>query len=160
MSLGTSIAYFTSVALLILGATSPPNSSAFTTTYFDSTVFLTLFVLAGRFLEAFSRHKTGDALSELRKLCPTDALLLDERYNAQLVSVDMLEVGDKVLVTAGSSPPRDGTIISGCSNFDESSLTGEAIFVAKGIGDQVFAGTINGERVVTVSVDTISGQSM
>jgi P-type E1-E2 ATPase len=160
MSLGTSIAYFASVALLVLGATSSPSSTTFTTTYFDSVVFLTFFVISGRYLEAFSRHKTADAVTELGKLRPTEALLLDEGDNHRLVSVDMLEAGDKVLLTAGSSPPSDGTIISGYSKFDESSLTGEAQLISKGIGDQVFAGTINRERAVTISLESITGQSM
>jgi P-type Cu+ transporter len=160
MSLGTSIAYFASIALLTLDATSPPSSTAFTTTYFDSVVFLTFFVISGRYLEAFSRHKTANAVTELGKLRPTEALLLDESNNTQSVSVDMLEAGDKVLLTVGSSPPNDGTIISGSTKFDESSLTGEAQLVPRGIGDQVFAGTINKESVVTISIEGVNGQSM
>ena len=160
MSLGTSIAYFASVALLILGATSTPDSGSFTTTYFDSVVFLTFFVISGRYIEAFSRHKTSDAVAELRKLRPTEALLLDESNNAQSVSAGMLEAGDKVQLTVGSSPLGDGTIISGSSKFDESCLTGESQLVRKLIGDQVFAGTINRERVVTMSVEGANGQSM
>jgi P-type E1-E2 ATPase len=160
MSLGTSIAYFASVALLILGATSSPSSTAFTTTYFDSVVFLTFFVISGRYLEAFSRHKTANAVTELGKLRPTEALLLDESNATQSVSVDMLEAGDKVLLTVGSSAPSDGTIISGCTKFDESSLTGEAQLVPKGIGDQVFAGTINKDSVVTISIESVNGQTM
>jgi len=160
MSLGTSTAYFSSVALLALDATSPPSSTAFTTTYFDSVVFLTFFVISGRYLEAFSRHKTANAVAELGKLRPTEALLLDESNNTQSVSVSMLEAGDKVLLPVGSSPPSDGTIISGCTKFDESSLTGETRLVPRGIGEQVFAGTINKESVVTVSIEGVDGKSM
>src|SRR2546421_7984502 len=149
MSLGISIAYFASVALLILGATSSPSSMAFTTMYFDSVVFLTFFVISGRYLEAFSRHKTANAVTELGKLRPTEALLLDES-NTQSVSVDMLEAGDKVLLIVGSSPPSDGTIISGCSKFDESSLKGESRLIPKGIGDQLLEGTSNKEMHVPI----------
>jgi P-type Cu+ transporter len=99
-------------------------------------------------------------VTELGKLRPTEALLLDGDNNTESVSVDMLEAGDKVLLPVGSSPPSDGAIISGCTKFDESSLTGEAQPIPKGIGDQVFAGTINTGSVVTISIEGVNGQSM
>jgi P-type E1-E2 ATPase len=160
MSLGTSIAYFASVGLLILDAKSPLNTQTTSTTYFDSVVFLTFFVITGRYIEALSKQKTADAVTELRKLRPIEALLLDENGETELISVELLDVGDRVLVPSGSSPPTDGIIISGSSKFDESSLTGEARLISKDIGDRVFAGTINKERVVTLSIDGISGESM
>jgi P-type Cu+ transporter len=160
MSLGTSIAYFASIILLILTAKSPVSSTASNTTYFDSVVFLTLFVIAGRYIETFSRRKTADAVTELKKLRPTEALLLHESGGTEVVSLDLLEVGDRVLVTPGSSPPTDGTIIAGFTNFDESSLTGEARLIPKRIGDRVFGGTINRGQVITVCVSCVRGQSM
>ena len=74
MSLGTTISYFASIALLILAAHSENSTMAmqhhgqggYTTTYFDSVVFLTMFLLLGRLLEAFSKAKTASAVS-LRK---------------------------------------------------------------------------------------------
>ena len=157
MSLGTSIAYFASIVLLILNArSSTPNS----TTYFDSVVFLTFFVIAGRYIEAFSRHKTAGAITELKKLRPKEALLLDENGRTERISAELLEVGDRVLVTTGSSPPTDGIIISGFTTLDESSLTGEAKPISKGIGEQVFEGTINRERVITMCVSSVRGQSL
>lgn len=157
MSLGTSIAYFASIVLLILNARSSTENS---TTYFDSVVFLTFFVIAGRYIEAFSRHKTAGAITELKKLRPKEALLLDENGRTERISAELLEVGDRVLVTTGSSPPTDGIIISGFTTLDESSLTGEAKPISKGIGEQVFEGTINRERVVTMCVSSVRGQSL
>lgn len=160
MSLGTSIAYLSSIILLILASKSPGDSTSNRTTYFDTVVFLTLFIIAGRYIEAVSRRKTADALTDLKKLRPTEAVLLDEQGGTQTVSADLIEVGDRVLVTPGSSPPTDGTIVAGFTTFDESSLTGEARLVPKGIGDRVFGGTINRERVITICVSCIRGQSM
>lgn len=160
MSLGTSIAYFASVILLVLASKTPVASATSGTTYFDSVVFLTLFVIAGRYIEAISRRKTTDAVTELKKLRPKDALLLDEQGRTETVSADLLEVGDRVLVPPGSSPPTDGTIIDGFTDFDESSLTGEARLIPKRIGDRVFGGTINRERVITICVSCIRGRTM
>ena len=74
--------------------------------------------------------------------------------------MDTLEVGD-VRVVAGSSPPSDGTVVSEEETaFDESSLTGESKPVTKREGDQVFAGTINQTKAVSVRVDMGNGGTM
>lgn len=176
MSLGTSIAYISSVAQLIAAGVHPllePEDSSF---YFDSVVFLTLFLLIGRLIESYSKSKTGDAVAMLGKLRPTTALLVssgeltgeDENSNSadsnieatQTVSVDLLEFGDTVRILHGGSPPCDGTIIRGESKFDESSLTGESKLVKKSVGDQVFSGTINKESPVTITISGVAGTSM
>ncbi|KAI9830216.1 MAG: hypothetical protein M1826_005018 [Phylliscum demangeonii] len=172
MSLGTSIAYFSSIGQLATNAT---RSSRMTTggdqsIYFDSVVFLTTFLLAGRWLEAYTKSKTGDAVAALGKLRPTDALLVaagEAREGSSAASdqvvkvdVDQLEVGDIVRVPHGSSPPMDGVIISGHTKMDESALTGESRSVPKWIGDAVFAGTVNQDNPITVRVSGIAGTSM
>lgn len=165
MCLGTSIAYFSSIVELAIAATQPKSmamaESAMNASYFDSVVFLTMFLLMGRFIEAYSKAKTGDAVTSLGKLRPTEAILLDDTQNeGQKISVDLLEVGDVVLVPHGSSPPFDGIVVNGSSQFDESSLTGESKLVKKGIGDQAFSGTVNKGGPVSVRLTSVSGSSM
>lgn len=77
------------------------------------------------------------------------------------VDSSLLEVGDIVRIANGSTPPADGTIISGqgCA-FDESSLTGESKLIKKSAGDKVFLGTINKSGMVDVRVDAHSGTTM
>lgn len=78
VSTGVSVAYFASIALLALSALQAPSPSGRgdMTTYFDSVVFLTMFLLIGRFLEAYSKGRTADAITALGKLRPTSALLV------------------------------------------------------------------------------------
>ncbi|KAG1779705.1 heavy metal translocatin [Suillus placidus] len=78
VSTGVSVAYFSSIALLILAATQPPASSgaAQDATYFDAVVFLTMFLLVGRYLDAYSKARTADAITALGSLRPAEALLL------------------------------------------------------------------------------------
>ncbi|CDO71345.1 hypothetical protein BN946_scf184908.g103 [Trametes cinnabarina] len=78
VSTGVSVAYFASIGLLALAAAQSPSTTGRgdTTTYFDSVVFLTMFLLAGRFLEAYSKGRTADAITALVKLRPTSALLV------------------------------------------------------------------------------------
>lgn len=160
MSLGTSIAYLASVAELGLSAakTEHVGDENF---YFDSVVFLTMFLLIGRFLEAYSKTKTGDAVTALGKLRPDEATLVDPvQMQDQKISVDLLEVGDTVRVQHGSSPPFDGVVLDATTKFDESSLTGESRPVTKEIGDTVFAGTVNKGGPIQVKLSSISGTSM
>lgn len=172
ISLGTTIAYFSSIAERAIAATQPADmaSMSASSSYFDSVVFLTMFLLIGRFLEAYSKARTGDAVTLLGQLRPTEAILVDSASSpdptqsaapvARKISVDLLEVGDIVKILHGGSPPSDGVIVEGESQFDESSLTGESKLVAKQIGDQVFAGTVNKASPISVRVSNVSGTSM
>ncbi len=171
ISLATTIAYFSSIAELAIAATQPSDTAnlSASTSYFDSVVFLTMFLLIGRFLEAYSKAKTGDAVSSLAKLRPTEALLVESPGTGSLQStgpstrkipVDLLESGDVVKVLNGGSPPSDGVMVDGTSQFDESSLTGESRLIAKGLGDEVFAGTVNKANPISVRISSVSGTSM
>jgi|SRR5579862_7873057 len=138
---------------------------------------------AGRYLEAYSKRRTADAVNLLGRLRPNEALLLKYQEAAsetilnngkglereepsrvmrtETLAIDMLEVGDIVRVVAGSSPPSDGTVISEEKTaFDESLLTRESKPVTKTKGDQVFAGTINQKKAVSVRVDMGNGETM
>jgi Cu+-exporting ATPase len=168
MSLGTTIAYLSSVAELAIAARQPvmemengiegmPEGS----NYFDSVIFLTMFLLLGRFIEAYSKAKTGDAVTSLGKLRPSEAILIEETdVSGRKFSIDLLDVGDVVLVPHGSSPPFDGAVTDGSAKFDESSLTGESRPVQKDLGDPVFAGTVNKGGPVSVRLTSVSGNSM
>jgi Cu+-exporting ATPase len=176
MSAGTSVAYFPSIAVLVLDSQKTGQTVGQISTYFDAVVFLTMFILAGRYLEAYSKAKTGDAVTMLGNLRPTEALLVKSNPNSEdclsqrqlslpishveKVNVDLLEVGDVVRVLRGASPPADGTVVLGASTFDESSLTGESRPIVKYIGDQIFAGTVNIGNPISVRVTEISGASM
>lgn len=168
MSLGTSVAYFSSIAELAIEATQPRMTMSDgeemmpeTSNYFDSVIFLTMFLLLGRFIEAYSKAKTGDAVTSLGNLRPSEAILVEEADVAgRKIGVDLLDVGDVVLVPQGTSPPFDGLVIDGTSKFDESSLTGESRPVNKDIGDQVFSGTVNKGRPVSVKLTSVAGSSM
>ncbi|KAJ5174640.1 ATPase P-type K/Mg/Cd/Cu/Zn/Na/Ca/Na/H-transporter [Penicillium canariense] len=173
ISAGTAVAYFSSLAILIVDAVVGTKTSAHSTTYFDSVVFLTLFILAGRFLEAYSKARTGDAVSSLGSLRPSEALLVENQPadtdvpegpgldRIRRISVDILEVGDMVRIPHGASPPADGLVVGeGSYQFDESSLTGESRPVKKAVGDQVFTGSVNVGQPVQIRITELGGSSM
>ena len=184
VSAGTSVAYFSSIAILIIAGTSRSEGMmSHSQTYFDTVVFLTFFILIGRWLEAYSKAKTGNAVALLGGLKPSEALLIesDLRPTSIATSVSgniekhitdpgkqvitpidafLLEAGDVVSVRHGTSPPADGVVVSGSTQFNESSLTGEARPIQKHKGDEVFAGSINIGSVIEVRVTDVGNTSM
>ncbi len=135
-------------------------------------MFLTMFILARRYLKAYSKSRAGDAVTTLGKLRPTEALLMRSNLESEdselsrpitdceRINIDVLKVGDIVRVLHGASPPADGTIVLGDSTVDESSLAGVSRPITKDTGDQVFAGTINTGKPINVRVTEVSGASM
>ncbi|CAE6511159.1 unnamed protein product, partial [Rhizoctonia solani] len=164
VALSTTTAYFASVAMMIIDIRTSPHDAMEVEmrTYFDSSVFLIFFILAGRLLEGRAKVKTGDAISMLGAIRPEKALLIAStgvvapgEAGIRQVPVDMLELGDTILVKPGSIPPADGTILTGKTTVDESSLTGESRPVEKGPGDALVCGTTNLTSAVTVRVDKL-----
>ncbi|KZZ97523.1 ATPase, P-type, heavy metal translocating [Moelleriella libera RCEF 2490] len=165
MSLGTTIAYFSSVAQMIAAGLGHEEKVPDERFYFDSVVFLTLFLLAGRLIEAFSKSKTGDAVGALAKLRPNTALLTEKdalggQVTTTTTPIDQLEMGDIIRVPHGASPATDGVILTGETTFDESSLTGESRPIRKAPGDGVYAGTVNQGNAITIQITGTSGKSM
>ncbi|CAE6531551.1 unnamed protein product [Rhizoctonia solani] len=164
VALSTTTAYLASVAMMAIDVRTSPHDAMEVEmrTYFDSSVFLIFFILAGRLLEGRAKVKTGDAISMLGAIRPEKAILMtgadavaSGEAGTRQVSVDMLELGDTILVQPGSIPPADGTILSGKTTVDESSLTGESRPVEKGPGDVLVCGTTNLTSAVTVRVDKL-----
>ncbi|KAI0386438.1 heavy metal translocatin [Hypomontagnella monticulosa] len=164
ISLGTTIAYISSISQMIAAAVERPSHVSDENFYFDSVVFLTLFLLWGRLIETHSKSKMGDAVEALSKLRPTTAKLVeditDNKETEREISTDLLEFGDLVRIPHGASPPCDGKVVVGETSFDESSLTGESHPVKKVANDDVFAGTINVQDPVLIQITSPAGQSM
>lgn len=169
MSLGTTVAYVSSVCQMIAaGATAHKDGMRMvddSNFYFDSVVFLTFFLLVGRLIESYSKSRTGDAVEMLGKLRPTTAILVEgygvtEKERDEVVQADLLDYGDVVRIPHGASPPADGIVVQGEGNMDESSLTGESKPVKKVVGDEVYTGTVNKDGPLLVRVTGVAGKSM
>lgn len=165
ISLGTTVAYFSSLAELIIAATTPSLSSSESRNfYFDSVVFLTMFLLAGRLMEAYMKAKTGDAVTALKNLRPAEAYLVHSQESSfevdEKISAKFIDVGDVIRIANGASAPCDGLLINESAIFDESSLTGESKPVSKCAFDEIYSGTINNGRPVMIRTTDIMGESM
>ncbi|KAK1851235.1 copper resistance-associated p-type atpase [Colletotrichum chrysophilum] len=166
VSFATTIAYFSSIAEIIIAATNNHHVEMQSRpSHMDAVVFLALFLLVGRMIEAYSKAKTGEAVSKLGSLRPKEALLLvnEQNGNSQVktIGVDLLDCGDRVRVVHGGSPPWDGVLIDGSNaEFVESSLTGESKPVEKQLGDPIYSGTVNNGGPITMQITGASGDSL
>lgn len=111
-------------------------------TYYDVTIVVIAFIAFGKYLEARSKLKTGDAIEKLLGLQAKTALVMRDGKEVE-VPIDQVVHGDLIVVKPGGKIPVDGVLTEGASYVDESLVTGEPIPVEKKIGDTVVAGTIN-----------------
>jgi Cu+-exporting ATPase len=131
-------------------------------TYYDSAAVIIGLVLAGRWLEQRAKSATAGAVKRLIELQPRTARVVRGGSEAD-VAISEVRVGDLVRVRPGEKVAVDGRITDGSSALDESMLTGEAMPVAKGIGDEVTGATLNTTgtflfRATRVGRDTVLAQ--
>ncbi|HWQ59782.1 MAG TPA: heavy metal translocating P-type ATPase [Candidatus Fimivivens sp.] len=127
-------------------------------TYFDVTIVVIAFIGLGKYLEARSKLRTGDAIEKLLGLQAKTALVVRDGIEVE-IAVDQVEEGDFVVVKPGARIPVDGTVEGGSSFVDESMVTGEPMPVRKGIGDAVVAGTVNTTGSFTIKTTKIGAET-
>ncbi|MBI1337786.1 MAG: heavy metal translocating P-type ATPase [Phycisphaera sp.] len=119
--------------------------------YEEGGLLLLLFALGGAG-ERLALDKARGAISALSKVLPDTAILIDPSspQGEREVPANRLGPGDRVRVRPGQRVPCDGRITEGASALDEAALTGESMPVGKTVGDEVFAGSINQDGLITV----------
>ncbi|NQU75123.1 MAG: heavy metal translocating P-type ATPase, partial [Planctomycetes bacterium] len=109
-------------------------------------------MLLGHWIEMRSVRQASGALNELAKLMPDTAERVLPDGEMEVVAANALQTGDLVLVRPGASVPADGVVEEGKSDVNQAMITGESKPVAKGSGDEVIGGTINGDGSLRVRV--------
>src|SRR5699024_12246023 len=104
-------------------------------------VFVTIFVLAGRLLEAKAKHTAGGALRALATLGAKEVAVVDATGTEQRVPVDRLRTGDLFVVRPGETVATDGEVVRGACAVDTSAMTGESVPVEVTTGDTGAGGT-------------------
>lgn len=146
----------------------------------EAVTVILLFML-GEALEAYSAERARNSLRTLMALQPQEACVLEghpdghdnnHEHNAQghdhggheahdhqvIKPVELVKVGDRVLVRPGQRIPVDGEIIRGMSSINQAPVTGEDIPVLREVGDEIMAGTVNGEAAIEVKVTRPSSE--
>lgn len=124
----------------------------------EGAVLIFIFSLSGA-LETFTMEKSSRDISSLMDLKPETAIVWVEGAEKR-VPVEQLRIGDLVLVKPGERLPADGIVQEGSSAVNQASITGESIPVDKAAGDEVFAGTLNGQGALFVQVTKSSESTL
>ncbi|MCS6190572.1 heavy metal translocating P-type ATPase [Shewanella baltica] len=122
--------------------------------YFESVSMFTFFLLLGRYFEQKARQKASVSSSNLHKLVPLTAHLVNDNGQEE-IPAKKLRLNDVILVKPGEMIAADGVVIEGHTSINEAMLTGEQMPIEKTLASQVYAGTINVDQPIKVSVTAL-----
>ncbi len=127
--------------------------------FFDVTIVVIGFIVLGKFLEMRSKLKTSEAIEKLLGLQAKTALVLQAGKEIEL-PIDLVKIGDLIIVKPGGRLAVDGVIVEGKSSVDESMITGEPMPVGKNIGDKVVGGTINKQGSFVMRAEKVGKETL
>ncbi len=160
VALGTSAAYGLSVATWWrAGSGGHAGHDAPPALYFEGSAVVITLVLLGKWLEARAKRRTTEALRALESLKPESARVRRAGVESEL-PLAQVQVGDEVVVRPGERVPVDGMVVQGASHVDESMLTGESLPVARGEGDRLAGGALNGEGLLLLRTTAVGAETM
>lgn len=152
VALGSSVAYFYSLFLLLIPALGDH-------VYFETAAVIITLIKLGKMLESRTKGRTGAAIRKLMDLTPGTAVVIRDGEEKE-IPLAQIWVGDTVLVRPGQRIPADGLVIEGKSAVDESMLTGEPIPADKGPGDTVISGTLNKEGMLKFNAAKVGKETV
>lgn len=167
IALGTSAAYFYSVAAVLINASQPEGTERLASA-FETGALLITFVILGKYLEHKAKGRTSQAIADLANLAPEVGALVgtwsvpkgeENDCTERSIPLVLVQRDDILLVRPGEAVPSDGTLVAGATSIDESMLTGESVPVTKEVGDSVIGGTINLEGSIRVRVTKVGGDT-
>lgn len=144
VSLGTLSAYLYSVVIMVFDLDAE--------VYFEASVVVIALIMTGKYLESRARHASASAIERLLHLTPKTAWLEGSPGQFESVALTDIRPDAHVRILSGEAVPVDGIVVSGRSAVSEAMLTGEPLPVEKQPGDQVYAGTLNGDGVLVCRV--------
>lgn len=157
IALGTSVAYFYSVAVLFFPDVLPVKVAE-RDVYFEVSAVIIAFVLLGRYMEEIIKKKSSAAVRRLLDLKPAIAHVIRDGQEVDLPAENVM-AGEFLVVKPGEKIPTDGDVSEGQSTVDESMLTGESMPVDKHPGSPVIGGTLNGTGVITFKASRIGADT-
>jgi len=116
----------------------------------DGAILILIFAISGA-LEGYALQRTDRNIRSLMSLAADTARVVQDGQE-RTIPVAQLQVGDHVLVKPGELVPADGRVVEGYSTLNQASITGESIPVEKAIGDEVLAGTLNGQGALRLKI--------
>ncbi|TVP62398.1 MAG: heavy metal translocating P-type ATPase [Nodularia sp. (in: Bacteria)] len=124
----------------------------------DGAILILIFAISGA-LEGYAMRRTERSIKGLMSLTPDTARVL-LKGEEEMLPITQLKVGDEIIVKPGELIPTDGIIISGYSTLNQAAITGESLPIEKSVGDEVFAGTLNGFGALKLQVHKPASSSL
>ncbi|MCB8984675.1 MAG: copper-translocating P-type ATPase [Ardenticatenaceae bacterium] len=140
VAMGSSVAYFYSVAVLI--ALTLGSHALGHHVYFETSAMIITLIVLGKLMEARAKGRTSEAIKKLIGLQAKTARVVRDDHELDIPIAEVMQ-GDLVIVRPGEKVPVDGVVVDGRSTLDESMITGESLPVEKTVGDAVIGATIN-----------------
>lgn len=128
--------------------------------YFEAAAVIIAFILLGKLLEEKAKGNTSSAIKKLMGLQPKTVTIVHEGGHQMQIPIELVAIGNTLLVKPGEKIAVDGTVVNGNSYVDESMLSGEPVPVLKNENDKVFAGTINQKGSFQFRADKVGSETM
>jgi len=163
IGLGVALAYLFSLVALFAPGVFPEayrEDGGLVGAYFEAAAVIITLVLLGEVLQLRAMGETSRAIQQLLALAPNTALRIEADGREVEVSLNDVQVGDKLRVRPGEKIPVDGTCVEGSSNVDESMITGEPVPVAKKPGDKITGATMNGQGSLIIRAERIGADTL
>ena len=157
VSMGVLAAWGYSVTVLVL-ASRTAHDVTHLPLYFEAAAVIITVVLIGKLLEARSRGRLTDAVAGLVSLRPIHARRIDDGQD-EVIPLDQLRSGDRLLIRPGERFPADGTVEDGSSTIDASLITGESMPEDIGVGSAIREGTLNQTGVIRLHVTALGADA-
>ena len=162
IAMGTGVAWLFSVVATVAPQLFPEafRMDGAVAVYFEAAAVITTLVLLGQVLELRARESTSGAIRALLDLTPKTAHRVAADGTESDVTLDQVQVGDRLRVRPGESVPVDGVVQEGRSTLDESMVTGESMPVTKQAGDAVIGGTVNQTGSLVIRAEKVGRDTM
>ena len=163
IAMGTGVAWLFSVVATAAPGIFPASFRGMDGTvdvYFEPAAVITTLVLLGQVLELRAREQTSGAIRALLDLTPKTARRLSADGSEAEVTLDRVQIGDRLRVRPGEQVPVDGIVEDGRSALDEAMVTGESMPVTKTVGDSVIGGTVNQTGSLIIRADKVGRDTM
>jgi heavy metal translocating P-type ATPase len=158
IALGTSVAYFFSLFVVIFGERMM-EAGLDLHVYFEVSAVIITLILLGKYLEKKAKGSASAAIKKLLNLQVKDATVIREGKEMRL-PIESIVLGDIIAVRPGEKVPVDGVVIKGESSVDESMVTGESMPVSKKPGEAVVGATVNKSGYLEIEAQKVGNDTL